>query len=114
MVSKSTKPKTVGKNGGPMTKHPGEGKGWRRGDSKYNWLDRFKQGSFILRRGVDYVVQTHGLVTTIRQMAAKLGKGVTIRINEDKKNTTIHVTVLPVPIRQQKVNQNPQRLKTNA
>lgn len=100
---RSIKPKEKSKNYSSIA-GPGSGKGWRKGDSKYDWATKFRQKSFELTRGKDYHVQTHGLVTTIRQMAAKLNKGVTIRIKESKKSTTIHVTVLAKPVRQQKAD----------
>lgn len=92
-------------------KYAGQGKKWRTGKSKYNWAVKFKKGYFELVRGKDYHVQTIGMCTTIRTMAAKHNKGVSIRVAEQgsKKGVTktiIKVTVHPLPIRKTRPKQH--------
>lgn len=72
----------------------------RKDDSKYNWKLRFKKPYFELKEGEDYTVQTHGMITTLRQKAKDYGKRVSIRVARNpkgKKLSIIKVTVKARP-----------------
>lgn len=56
---------------------------------RYPWGDLFSRPRFTLHRGVDYTGMSHGMASTVRQAARRLGVRVHIDVADDKVDVTV-------------------------
>lgn len=58
--------------------------------SRYPWDEWFKKSTFTLKKGRDYVCQTHGMSVQVRTAAAKRGLYVSIETDTDNDQLKVH------------------------
>ena len=61
----------------------------------YPWEEWFSSGSFLIKRGRDYKGLTHGMISQIRNQAAKRRLSVHISVSADENLSVTVVGILP-------------------